>query len=76
MFLPMDHVWLLESILNILLAHKTLLMAEFSVVKFWLVRFTVSFVRGSSVLEVFYNVKPCWWRKSTLSVKSFTHCSE
>ena len=37
----MDNIWLLESILNSLLTHKTLLMAEFSDVKFCVVRFTV-----------------------------------
>ena len=73
----MDGICLLESILNSLLTHKTLLMAEFSDVKFCLVRFTELFVIGNSVLEIlFYNIKPCWWRESTLLVRSFTHCSE
>ena len=46
MFVAVDHVWLLEFILDILLAKKIVLMDEFCVFKFRLMRFTVSFVKG------------------------------
>lgn len=52
----MDHVWLLKSILDILVADKIVLMDDFCVFKFYLGRFTVSFVRGSPVLEIFLSL--------------------